>query len=193
MLRCDNIDLAAYHDHALSENDLRQIDIHLQYCPACMTRYAQEVRLVSGFAEIPHYDPPKHFIPHVMYRVRQEIYSQIEPAEERRFSLLTAGYGLALLTLVVFLGGIQKTFFETTLGWVQLPIKSIIAVMGAMNNVTESGSHWLTSFGKMLLPTLLIATLVAGFMLVKLLTQYERVTLQEARFRARRGENERTS
>lgn len=193
MLRCDEIDLSAYHDRALGESALRQIDIHLQYCSACLSRYGREVKMVNGLAEIPKIEPPKHFIPHVMFRVRQEIYSQIIPSEERRFSLLTAGYGLALLTMVVFGGGLQKTFFEATFGWAQLPIKSVVAVMRTMNTVTESGSQWLPVSGSMILPTILLATLVAGFTLVKLLTHYERLMLQETRLRVRRGVNDKTT
>lgn len=189
MLRCDEIDLSAYHDRALSDGELRQIDIHLQYCASCMSRFGQEVKLVAGLSGLPPFEPPKHFIPHVMYRVRQEIYSQIIPAEERRFSLLTAGYGLALLTLVVFLGGIQKAFFDATFGWLQLPMKSMLAVLRTMNVVTESGGSWLASSGAMLLPTLLLSTLIAGFVLIKLLTHYERLMLHDVRPRIRRGRN----
>lgn len=189
MLRCDQIDLSAYHDRALSEAELRQIDIHLQYCASCMSRYGQEVKLIAGLVELPPFEPPKHFIPHVMYRVRQEIYSQIVPAEERRFSLLTAGYGLALLLLVVFLGGIQSAFLDATLGWLQLPLKSILAVLRTMNVVTESGSAWLSSSGAMLLPALLLSTLIAGFALIKLLTHYERMMLHDVRPQIHRGRN----
>ncbi|MBZ5554838.1 MAG: zf-HC2 domain-containing protein [Acidobacteriia bacterium] len=192
MLRCDEIDFSAYHDRALDEGELRKIDIHLQYCSTCLTRYGQEVRLVGGLSEIPPIDPPKHFIPHVMYRVRQQIYSQIIPAEERKFSLLTAGYGLTLLTLVVFLGGLQKTFFDVTLGWAQLPLKSMLAVLRTMNTVTESGSQWLSASAPLSLLVVMFATLVAGFALIKLLTRYERLMLEDVHLRVRRGGNDKT-
>jgi predicted anti-sigma-YlaC factor YlaD len=192
MMRCDEIDISAYHDRALGESELHQIDIHLQYCPACLTKYGHEVKLVGSLAAVPKLDPPKHFVPHVMYRVRQEIYSQIVPAEERRFSLLTAGYGLAALALLVFLGGLQRTFFDATLGWAQLPIKSTLVVLRTMGAVTESGSRWLTASGSMLLPTIIAATLVAGLVLVKMLTRYERLTLQDTAVRIHRGGNDKT-
>ncbi len=193
MLRCGEIDLSAYHDRALSESELRQIDIHLQYCAKCMSRYGQEVKLINALTELPPIDPPKHFIPHLMYRVRQEIYSQIVPAEERRFSLLTAGYGLALLILIVFVGGIQKAFVDAAFGWAELPLKSMLAVLRTMNTVTESGSHLLVSTGPILLPTLLLATFIAGFMLVRLLTHYERTMLNDVRPPIRRSVNEKIS
>ncbi|MGB7624590.1 MAG: zf-HC2 domain-containing protein [Terriglobia bacterium] len=192
MLRCDEIDLSAYHDRALDESELRKIDIHLQYCSTCLRRYGQEVMLISSLSEIPAIDPPRHFIPHLMYRVRQQIYSQIIPAEERKFSLLTAGYGLALLTLVVFLGGLQKTFFDATLGWAQLPLKSVLALLRTTNTVTESGSQLLSASGPMSLLLVLSATLVAGFALIKLLTHYERLMLEDVRLRVRRGGNDKT-
>ncbi|MFI5174555.1 MAG: anti-sigma factor family protein [Terriglobia bacterium] len=192
MLRCDEIDLSAYHDRALDESELRKIDIHLQYCSTCLRRYGQEVMLISSLSEIPPIDPPRHFIPHLMYRVRQQIYSQIIPAEERKFSLLTAGYGLALLTLVVFLGGLQKTFFDATLGWAQLPLKSVLALLRTTNTVTESGSQLLSASGPMSLLLVLSATLVAGFALIKLLTHYERLMLEDVRLRIRRGGNDKT-
>jgi hypothetical protein len=190
MLKCGEIDLSAYHDRALDENELRKIDIHLQYCSTCLTRYGQEVNLVSNLSKIPPIEPPRHFVPHVMYRVRKQIYSHIIPADERRFSLLTAGYGLTLLTLVIFLGGLQKTFFDVTLGWAQLPFKSVVAVLRTMNTVTESGSRWLSAAGPMSLLVVLFATLMAGFVLVKLLAHYERLMLQDVQLRVRRGGND---
>lgn len=191
MLRCNEINLPAYHDRALDENELRQIDIHLQYCSVCLTRYAEEVKLVGSLQSIPALDPPAHFIPHVMYRVRQEMYSHIVPADERRFSLMTAGYGLALLTLVVFLGGLQQRFMEI-FGWARLPLKSMWAVMSTMNTMGRTGSEWLSTLGPLVLSSLLFATLLAGFMLVKLLTRYERLMLQRERLWIRRGENDKT-
>lgn len=191
MLQCNEIDLAAYHDRALDENVLRRVGIHLQYCPPCMSRYAEEVRLVGGLQSLPPIEPPLHFVPHVMYRVRQELYSRIVPAEERRFSLMTAGYGLALLALVVFLGGLQHTFMEV-FGWARLPLKSVWAVMRTLNAVSESGSEWLSTMGPTFLSSLFFTTLLAGFMLVKLLTRYERLTLQDAQLRIHRGENDKT-
>ncbi len=193
MMRCEEIDFSAYHDRALEDSVLRQIDIHLQYCAVCMSRYSQEVRLVTGLSEIPAWDPPKHFVPHVMYRVRQEIYSQIVPSEERRFSLVTAAGGLVLLVVIVFLGGIQHNFFEGTFGWAQLPLKSLLAVLQTMNTVTQSGGSWLYSSSAALLPTIVLATLIAGFMLIKLLTRYERLMLRDIRPRIHRGGNEKTT
>jgi predicted anti-sigma-YlaC factor YlaD len=189
MFQCSDINISAYHDHALDENQLRQIDIHLQYCPACMLRYTREVRLVSGLEAVPRIEPPKHFIPHVMYRVRQELYSQIIPAEERKYSLMSAGYGLALLILVLFVGGIQRTFFDAVFGWLQLPLKSMLAMLSAMDVVTASGSHLLVSSGALVLPVLLSATLAAGFVLVKLLTRYERSLLQKSHPGMRRSQS----
>lgn len=190
MLPCNQIDLSAYHDRALGEDVLRQIDIHLQYCANCMTRYGHEVKLVSSLADLPRVDPPKHFIPHVMFRVRQEIYSRINPEEERRFSVLTAGYSLALLTLIFFLGGLQRAFLDATLGWAQFPLKSVWAVMRTMNTVAASGSVWLSASGPVMLSGITVATVVAGFMLIKLLTQYERRMIEDAQVRVRRGGDE---
>lgn len=132
--RCQDFDklIPAAWDGDLGDADRKELERHLQQCPACRRRYAAGVAVARALAAIPPAAPPAGFATRVMADIRQR---QAAARQRRRWYDVASGAATAAAAVIAVVS--RKTFIQPALE--RAAVDAVKSALVALSNLATLG------------------------------------------------------